>query len=124
MRFLQDFLFDFFSIFLSIIWCVISRNTITANQEVDKTYCTTKDEINLATVVENKSVLPIPYVEVDKVFLLEEDFKKSYFSLMPLEKITLNNKINFKYRGIYNIGPIEIKIWDVFGIICFKKVLR
>lgn len=119
--FYRIFYLIFFSLFFSIFWCIISKKNITANQDVDKIYCTTNEEINLQTIVENKSVLPIPYVEVDKIFIIENDFKKDYFSLMPLEKVTLNNKINFKYRGIYNLGPIDIKLWDVFGIICFEK---
>ncbi|MCX7694195.1 MAG: DUF58 domain-containing protein [Caloramator sp.] len=119
--FYRIFYLIFFSLFFSILWCIISKKNITANQDVDKIYCTTNEEINLQTTVENKSVLPIPYVEVDKIFIIEDNFKKDYFSLMPLEKVTLNNKINFKYRGIYNLGPIDIKLWDAFGIICFKK---
>ncbi|MBZ4664271.1 MAG: hypothetical protein JG776_1989 [Caloramator sp.] len=119
--FYRIFYLIFFSLFFSIIWCILSKRNIIANQEVDIIYCTTDEEINLQTVVENKSVLPIPFVEVDKIFILENNFKKEYFSLMPFEKVIMDNKINFKYRGIYSLGPIEIKLWDVFGIICFEK---
>ncbi|GFR35476.1 DUF58 domain-containing protein [Thermobrachium celere] len=122
--FYKIFYLIFFSMLFSIIWCKASCRFLFANQNVDKVICTTKDEVNINTEIVNSSVLPIPYVEVDNILSAKGDFKKEYFSLMPLEKVALNDKIKFNYRGIYNLGPIEVVLWDVFGIICFKKTIK
>lgn len=112
------------SFVLSILWSILSYKKIDASQRVDKTYCYTGEEINIFTTIINDSIFPIPFIQVDNIISFSNKFNSKFFSLMPLENIVIENKMKFKYRGIYKMGPIKIKLSDVFGIVTLKKTIN
>lgn len=112
------------SFVLSILWSILSYKKIDASQRIDKTYCYTGEEINILTTIINDSIFPIPFIQVDNIISFSNKFKSKFFSLMPLENVVMENKLKFKYRGIYKMGPIEIKLSDVFGIVTLKKIIN
>lgn len=109
------------SFVLSFFWALISYKKIDASQRIEKTYCYTEEEINILTTIINDSIFPIPFIQVDNIISFSNKFKSKFFSLMPLENVVIENKLKFKYRGIYKMGPIEITLSDVFGIVTLKK---
>ncbi|MHB1484031.1 MAG: DUF58 domain-containing protein [Saccharofermentanales bacterium] len=82
----------------------------------------------MTEVIQNKSLLPIPWLVCQTVINLGLEFKqlndmhisgeyhRSVFSLMPFSRITRKHYIKCMKRGVYNLSHITLTTGDVF---CF-----
>jgi uncharacterized protein (DUF58 family) len=102
---------------ISYLWCLKVSNSISGYQRIRKKEFTVGEIIEIETFVENDSFLPVPYVEFSDATLSQI---KGYTpnstaaSLKPFETEIVESKLILKYRGVYKLGPINIKISDVF----------
>lgn len=84
----------------------------------------TGDNITVTSHLENKSILPAPYVEItDKTReKMSLGLCKPYINfLMPFQAAILNDSFKVKYRGIYKAGPLEVKYSDIMEFFEWSK---
>lgn len=103
---------------LSYFWGRKIIKSIDCYQRLENRDYYVGDTIELSSFIDNDTFYPVPYIEIrDKTREEIEGVpsKPTIMSLMPTERERINTKIYAKYRGLYEIGPIEIKVSDVFG---------
>ncbi|SKA93429.1 Uncharacterized conserved protein, DUF58 family, contains vWF domain [Caloramator quimbayensis] len=113
----------FLTFLLSFIWASYIKRKITVFQKYDDKDYYVDDYIEIKSIIDNDTLLPTPQIEVvDKTIkkFSKEEPTTFIFSLMPLCREFTFENFKLKYRGIYELGPLEIKITDVFGIFSWK----
>jgi uncharacterized protein (DUF58 family) len=102
---------------ISYLWLLKVLSKISGYQRIRKNEFNVGDMIEIESFVENDSFLPVPYVEITDLSLahIKGVFPKPVIaSLIPFETEIVRNSLPLRYRGVYKIGPIDIKISDVF----------
>lgn len=105
---------------ISYLWCLKVCSSISGYQRVRKNEYNVGDILEVETFVENDTFLPVPYAEItDSTLSHIKGFppKVAAASLKPFETELVQNNLILKHRGIYNLGPIDIKISDIFRAI-------
>ena len=86
----------------------------------------TGEKIDIDYEVNNATSFTIPYLQIQSDIskqLSGVDSPNVILSLGKKESFTRRETVILKRRGYYEIGDIEIKISDVFGLYSFKKKL-
>lgn len=113
----------FLTFLLSFIWASYIKRKITGFQKYDEKDYYVDDFIEIKSIIDNDTLLPTPQIEVvDKTIekISKEKSTTFVFSLMPLSREFTIENVKLKYRGIYELGPLEVKITDVFGIFTWQ----
>lgn len=109
---------------LSFLWCFFIKERINGYQRFEEKDYFVGDEVEIQSFIDNDTLLPVPHIEItDRTVEAVSDKKPttSVFSLLPLERELAEEDIKAEYRGIYDIGPMEIKISDIFGIFTWYR---
>jgi uncharacterized protein (DUF58 family) len=104
---------------ISYCWCYKVSNKISGYQRIRKYKYNVDDTIEIETYVENDSFLPVPYVEITDASLIDIKGvcpKPASASLIPFETELVRNNLTLNYRGVYKLGPINVKTGDVFRV--------
>lgn len=82
------------------------------------------DTIEITSYVDNDTFYPVPYIEIrdnSRKQIEGEASKPTIMSLMPTEREVINSKVFARYRGIYDLGPVEVSVSDVFGAYNWRR---
>lgn len=82
------------------------------------------DLVTVNTVIQNKGLLPIPWLEVHQslpVQLATPPFHRQAISLGPHETQELPHTLYCRKRGYYRIGPLTLTTGDLLGIGSFHR---
>lgn len=104
---------------LSVIYLInIKINVNIAEREF---YCGVEEP--LVINIKSKGIFFIPYIIIKNNALqtLFSDYSGEIFSLRYGEELELKYNINFKVRGIYNLGSFVVWVRDLFGVIDLKR---
>lgn len=111
------------SFLLGILYVVKMKNGIYMKTEMDRNlyFCGEQGEYTL--IIQNLTLLPIPYLTINNLVLgdLDPKYKGQSISLNIDEKKIIKGKVNFKARGIYNLGDNDLNISDLFSIFEIRK---
>lgn len=112
---------------LSFLWSMSVAKKLAVNLRIMKEYVYVSDEVEIKTMVYNESLLPLPCVEVRNEMIKDMTGKtpsNNVLSLMSLDSRSVVDKIQCKYRGFYNFGPVNIKVTDLFGFFSWNRQIR
>ncbi|MGC9399244.1 MAG: DUF58 domain-containing protein [Anaerolineae bacterium] len=121
------FRIDFFFNILYLLFTVylLSRlwvQRVTANVQVERRFVERAfpgDEVHVELRVSNTGWLPAPWLEVREslpVQLASPPFHHVVLSLGPHETRRLRYRLRCRRRGYYTLGPLTVRIGDVFGV--------
>ena len=108
----------------SFLWCKFVFKQLTGFQKIESKDYYVDDNITIQSFIDNDTLLPVPHVEVHDTTIGKISDEKdclSVFNLTPTEREIINSNAIAKYRGIYELGPLEVSISDIFGIFTFKR---
>lgn len=122
--------FVFYAVLLStaipFLWTVLTIKSLELFQSTDKEHVYAGDTVEINTTLKNRTLLPVPFAEVRNGMIKEltgNSPRNNIISIMPLDSKSVIERINCRYRGYYNLGPVNVNIFDVLGIFsCEKKV--
>ena len=112
------------TIAVSYFWSGRIAKRLDFNQKVIKDYVYVGDEIEINTIIYNESFLPAPCIEIKNGLIRDLSGKSpnsNIISIMPFSSRIVAQKVKCKYRGVYNFGPIDIIISDVFGLFTWSR---
>ncbi|WP_195837916.1 DUF58 domain-containing protein [Tissierella pigra] len=92
--------------------------------EIPRESLFTGEVININYQVENNSILPIPYLEIQSNIskqLTGTNSPKVTLALEKKESYNSGESVVLKRRGYYQFGEIEVTVEDVFGFYSFTK---
>jgi uncharacterized protein (DUF58 family) len=100
---------------------------ITAQREVDRVEGEVGDEVGVRLVIRNNGSIPVPWMLLEDMLppsalrqkppRLTLDGKRLRLStLMGHSEITLKYKLECRYRGYYQVGPLLMESGDLFGL--------
>ena len=110
----------------SFFWTIIIYKNISGYQKISEHEYYTGDKINILSYIDSETILPAPHIEInDKTSLLLTGLKSNpcVTALKPMERYVYRTDFNAKYRGLYNIGPLEICVKDIFGMFKLEKTI-
>lgn len=105
-------------------WSFIIFRNLDFSQYAEVSQAYVGDAIEINIVAHNRSLLPVPYVEVRNEMIKGiAGYMPGHrvLSIMPLGSKAMPEKVNCKYRGIYTFGPVVTDISDVFGMFTWNK---
>jgi len=110
-----------------ILYRFFSLKGVTYRRFFDRHHAFQGDEIALVEVIENKKLLPLPWVRIESiidpslVFLKYTDLKirygkyhNSFFHLGPYKRIRRTHQIRCTKRGYYESGIVSLTCGDLF----------
>ncbi|TDT45664.1 DUF58 domain-containing protein [Fonticella tunisiensis] len=109
---------------ISYLWTAFTARKISVFQRVENKDYYVGDIITIQSYIDNDTLLPIPYVEIiDHTTdgMADNNPRPTIISMMPIERELVKSNVTIKYRGIYDIGPLELKISDVFGAFAWNR---
>lgn len=109
---------------ISYLWTRYVARKLIAFQRTENREYYVDDKITIDSFIDNDTVLPIPYVEItDRTIEVMGDApsRPTIVSMMPTERELVKNSVVIKYRGIYDLGPVELKTSDVFGAFTWNR---
>lgn len=115
------------TIALSFLWIRYTVKRITIYQKSIKYLAYVGENIKIKTIIYNDSILPLPCIEIenDKISKITgKAIQKNIVSIMPLSSKGIDYNIECKYRGVYDLGPINVTVSDVFGFFTFKRQIK
>lgn len=110
-------------IVLSFLWSGRIIKKINAYQRIEQRDYYVDEILEVNSFIDNDSLLPVPHMEI--IDRTEESIggevpKSTITSLLPTEREIIRKNITAKYRGLYNLGPVDIEIYDALGV-CKRK---
>lgn len=111
-------------IVLSFFWSGRITKKINAYQRIEQRDYYVDEVLEVNSYIDNDSFLPVPHIEIiDRTEeAISGDFAKpTVTSLLPMGREIVHKEIIAKYRGLYDLGPIEIEISDALGIFTRKR---
>jgi uncharacterized protein (DUF58 family) len=112
---------------LSFLWIKHTVKRINVFQKSIKHLAYVGDNIKIKTVIYNDSIFPLPCIEIENDMISKitgKAVQKNIVSIMPLSSKGIDYNIECKYRGVYDLGPINVKVSDVFGFFTFKRQVK
>lgn len=118
------FYMTFGVIILSFLWSGHITKKINAYQRIEQRDYYVDEALQVNSFVDNDSLLPVPHIEI--IDRTEESVggeipKPTISTLFPTEREIVRKNITAKYRGLYNLGPIDIEISDALGVFTRKR---
>ncbi|MGM1045124.1 MAG: DUF58 domain-containing protein [Bacillota bacterium] len=109
----------------------LALRKITYNRSFKVSTCFEGEALELIETIENRKVLPVPWLRVESQFRMGLVFRgqqnldisegqfnqnhKSFFSLMPWTKIVRRHYVTAAHRGIYRLGTVSMTSGDLLG---------
>jgi hypothetical protein len=102
---------------------LIIKNSLTLKVVIDQGYYSSGDSVECITQINSDNfMLPIPYVEVrSNAFSTNSDCLGELVTITTDENKWINNRLVFYCRGIYDLGTVSVKAYDLFNFISFTK---
>ncbi|WP_106765918.1 DUF58 domain-containing protein [Paenibacillus faecalis] len=110
---------------------------LTYNRAFKVSTCFEGESLELIEVIENRKLLPVPWLRVESQFRMGIIFRgqrnldisegqynqnhKSFFSLQPWTKIVRRHDVTAAERGVYRLGTVSMTSGD---LISYHKVVR
>lgn len=104
---------------------------ITYKRSFKVSSCFEGEALELIEIIENRKVLPVPWLRVESQFRMGLVFRgqqnldisegqynqnhKSFFSLMPWTKIVRRHYVTAAHRGVYRLGTVSMTSGDLLG---------
>lgn len=111
-------------VILSFLWSGHITKKINAYQRIEQRDYYVDEVLEVNSYIDNDSFLPVPHIEIiDKTEELigGEHPKPTIASLLPTEREIITKKITAKYRGVYDLGPIDIMVYDSLGVFMRRR---
>lgn len=109
---------------ISFLWCRHVSKRILVYQRVEKKDYHVGEVLEIKSFVDNDTLFSVPHLEIvdntQEIF----NFNKgdiTITSLLPTEREIIDRRVSTKYRGIHDIGPVDLIVSDAFGIFGFKR---
>lgn len=109
----------------------LALKRITYSRSFKVATCFEGEALELIEIIENRKVLPVPWLRVESQFRTGIAFRgqnnldisegqynqnhKSFFSLMPWTKIVRRHHVTATQRGIYRLGTVSMTSGDLLG---------
>lgn len=109
---------------IPFIHCLICYLFLKGTVEIPEGNLHAGDTITIMYKINNKSILPITYLEIENDFSKKLTGKTSPKVILSIEKKGYYNgseTIILKRRGFYEVGEISVTIKDAFGFFSLKK---
>lgn len=109
---------------ISFLWCNYVFKQLSCFQKTENKDYYVDDNITIQSYIDNDTLLFVPHVEVHDTTIgkiSDETCSITVFNLTPTEREIVNSSAKAKYRGIYEVGPLEVTVSDIFGIFTFKR---
>jgi uncharacterized protein (DUF58 family) len=105
----------FFLLIISFSYIFIISKTLYVKVDAEQSYFSAGDNTECITEINCTMTMPIPYVSV------KSSHSDEVVTLTMNENTWINKKINFHSRGIYDVGTVYLKAFDVLNIVSFHK---
>lgn len=112
---------------ISFLWTWVTVRKIHFPDDVERISAYVGDEVNIGLTVQNRSILPIPFVEMECTVISSisgNPLRSRILSMMPYSKKTLEDRVFCRYRGIYPLGPVRVSVSDVFGFFTWHRNVK
>ncbi|WP_422657145.1 DUF58 domain-containing protein [Paenibacillus sp. EC2-1] len=109
----------------------LALKRITYSRSFKVTTCFEGEALELVEIIENRKVLPVPWLRVESQFRTGIAFRgqnnldisegqynqnhKSFFSLMPWTKMVRRHHVTATHRGVYKLGTVSMTSGDLLG---------
>jgi len=108
---------------ISFVMGYFSKNKITLSESLSREFITKNEKTEYKVRIHNRGFLPCIFACVYFDFSqigLETDTTHTYLSIGPKNDFEATVQISGKYRGVYEIMPTDVVIYDFLGIFKFK----
>jgi uncharacterized protein (DUF58 family) len=112
---------------MMLVSALCSRNVarkLNAYQKIEQKDYYVDDELEISSFVENDAFFPIPHIEiVDRTeeAIAGNEIHPTITSILPMGREIIHKKIVAKYRGLYELGPIDVTMTDALGVMTRKQ---
>lgn len=120
----------FYALFISLIFSIFTIFILSISIGIDirmeERVYTCGDIAPISILANNRSIIPSPYVVIKNniISLFNPKFIGELISLRFDETKNLKYNINFKNRGIYDIGSMSVSIRDLFCVFTVNKSIK
>lgn len=120
-----------FAVIQGMVFRYFNFKRLTYSRRFDKTCAYEGERVELLENIENKKMLPVPWLRAEsripKQLHFEKEqldahevsgglYHKSIFYLSPMCRITRHHAVLLKRRGVYDAGSVVITCGDLFSI--------
>lgn len=120
-----------FAVFQGMVFRYYNFRRLSYSRRFDKTCAYEGERVELLENIENKKMLPVPWLRAEsripKQLAFEKEhldahevsgglYHKSIFYLSPMCRITRHHEVLLKKRGAYDAGSVVITCGDLFSI--------
>lgn len=107
---------------VSYLWSRLAGEQLLVERESPEGQCQVGDEFEERFHVANRSWIPIPFVEISDYSNVAGYRPDRAFALKGRKSRRWTSRGQFKQRGLFTFGPIELRYGDPFGL--FPRTLR
>ncbi|TMG36272.1 MAG: DUF58 domain-containing protein [Chloroflexi bacterium] len=107
---------------MSYLWSRLLRNALVVKRTSPEGQFQVGDEFEERFLVENRSWVPVPLIELTDFSNLSGYNPGRVFSLKGHKSRRWASKGKFKQRGLFTFGPVELRFGDPFGL--FTQTVR
>ena len=110
----------------SVLSAIISAKACVMTSSLDKQSITKGETVALVLDIQNKSPLFFPYINISFKKLEEFDFNNSAKSVssVPFSRQRYQIDMVGKYRGVYDLNILEIRVMDFLGLFNIPITLK
>jgi uncharacterized protein (DUF58 family) len=112
---------------LSFLLTYFPTRKIVGHQKVGEGNYYVGDTVEIESFVENDSLGFLPSIEIwDRTVekLTNKPSKSTITFLGPMKREIVRESITTKYRGIYNMGPLDINVSDALNLFTWKRRIQ
>jgi len=109
---------------LSLALTFVSRRRFTVEERISQDNIIKGEKVQYIFNVRNNSFLPYTSVRVRfkaNSSVVTADFEDQYFSIWPYKNHEIIFNVSAKYRGNYEIGVLNIMVYDFLGLFRFEQ---
>ena len=109
---------------LSLVFTLVSRRRFTVEERLTQDNIIKGETVQYVFNVRNNSFLPYTSVRVRfkaNSSAVTADFTDQFFAIWPYKKHEILFNISAKYRGNYEIGVLNIMLYDFLGLFRFEQ---
>lgn len=109
---------------ISFVLTTIPKHRFHISEKLSTDFIVKEEVAQYRVIIHNKSFLPCisARIRLKKNDIgLEVDAQEKYVSISPLGNCELVFQISGKYRGAYEVGVVDITVYDFLGLFKFKQ---
>ncbi|MCL2377396.1 MAG: DUF58 domain-containing protein, partial [Defluviitaleaceae bacterium] len=109
---------------LSLVLTFVSRRRFTVEERITQDNIIKGETVQYVFNVRNNSFLPYTSVRVRfkaNSSAVTADFTDQFFAIWPYKNHELTFNLSAKYRGNYEIGVLNIMVYDFLGLFSFEQ---